>query len=187
VKRIAGAVAIMLLLAGCSTTKAISTSAGQFDKKSVPAVFSDKRCYQTAFFSDEAVTAAVLTTLIIGVPILMPTTENVCDVSMENILPIIIGMSLKRNCMVEASVLTPDMLLTGSLVRVTPRYRDGAVFGLKVYYMLSNPPDLTEIGETNMEYKRSGDGGFELLRENISMDEADRLENRYKDIQYNKK
>jgi hypothetical protein len=174
------------MLMGCST-KMVKTQNGEFDKSTVPSIFAEKKCYQTAFITDEAVGVGILTTLVIGVPIVVPTTENICNVTAFDVLPKITEMALKMNCMVEAVIITDNRELTGSFVRVNPIYKEKDITGLNIYFTYDNPPDVIEITEMNVEYKWADNGKFVLVRENISSDESKRLENKYKDIMYKRK
>jgi hypothetical protein len=163
------------MLMGCST-KLITTSNGKFDMSQLPPVFSEKKDYKTVFVSDSDVTVGVITTVLIGVPIVVPTEEKgFIGMTAQDVLDKTIPMSIIHDANVTSTIRD-----SGDTVNVKKWFKEGSLAGLEVDItpnLKKIPgkegelhPGVETIYTTYMEWKCEKTG-CSLVRENMTEDE----------------
>jgi len=178
----------LLMLTGCSA-KVITTSSGKLDMNQIPAVFSEKRNYKTTWITDQQVGFALLTTAIIGVPIITHSDDDsLVGVTAQEVLARIIPMGVASNMSVRSAIYADDRGLTENVVIVYVRYINKDIAGLEINISQDLKKQMGPGGElhpgvvpvyfTHLEVKCEKNGCV-VIKENINEDEALNKRNAY--------
>ena len=172
---------VLSMLMGCSS-KPITTMNGKLDMNQIPPVFNEKRNYKTTWVTDQQVGLALLTTAIIGIPIVTHSDDNsLVGVTAQEVLDRIIPMGVANNTSVRSAIYYGDRDLTENIVEVYVRYIIDGVAGIEINVSPDLKKQMGAGGElhpgvvpvytTYMEVMCEKNG-CKLIKENITEQEA---------------